>query len=119
MTNHLVDGGKDGLGIPVIPDVGWNGAPDIHDVLVADLVERLCAHARRHVCLNHAENLSGESSGTARHFELLDRLDGNAVGHQCFSAVNVSVLPSCPVTAPAMSSPPASSARINSWQISL
>src|SRR3989338_10109082 len=71
VTNHLIDGGENGLRIPLIPHVGWNGALDIHDVVVADSVERLRAHPRNHVGLNHAENLCSKPACLPRHLDVL------------------------------------------------
>jgi hypothetical protein len=118
VTHHLVDRSEDGLGIPVIPHVGRDGALDIHDMVVADAVERLRAHPRYHMRLNHAENLCGKPTGPPHHLEFRRRLDGNAVRHQCFSAGDAPGLPSCPEAAKLISIPPASSALINNWQIS-
>ena len=81
MTDNLVDGGEDGVRIPEIPHVGWNGTLDVHDVVVADSVERLRAHPRHHVGRDHAENLCGKPAGPPRHPDVLGGLEDNAASH--------------------------------------
>jgi hypothetical protein len=118
VAHHLVDGGQYGLGIAEVAHVGGDGGLDIHDVLVADAVERLGADPGHDVRLDHAENLRGQLAGPPRYRDLLRRLDDDAAGHQRLPAGDGRGLPAWAVAAVTMSRPPASSAWTSSWQTS-
>src|SRR5690606_19971465 len=75
----VVDRDAGGLGIAAVADVGRDRALHLHDVVVADAVQFLGAHARLHVRGDHFQHLGGQAAGDAH---LLDFFGGLEVhGH--------------------------------------
>src|SRR5690606_29540171 len=62
---HMVDGGADGLGKPLVVEGGGDGLLDADDVLVADGVELGGGHPRHHVGTDHVQYLGGQAAGDA------------------------------------------------------
>ncbi|MCY1237412.1 hypothetical protein D9M72_501060 [compost metagenome] len=120
VAHHLVHRGEDGLRIAQVAHVGGNGALHLHDVCVAEAVERFGAHAGHDVGLDHRQDLGGQLCGAPRHHQLFGGLEWNVVcHHQCLPFAGARGLPGgAAVTVAAMSSPPESSAWISSWQTS-
>src|SRR5690606_29373176 len=79
VADHVVDRDAGGLGIAAVADVGGDGALHVDDVVVADAVQFLGAHARLHVRGDHLQHLGGQAAGDAH---LLDFFGGLEVhGH--------------------------------------
>src|SRR5690606_8034562 len=79
MADDVVDRDAGGLGIAAVADVGRDRALHLHDVVVADAVQFLGAHARLHVRGDHFQHLGGQAAGDAH---LLDCFGGLEVhGH--------------------------------------
>ena len=79
VADDVVDRGADGLGEAAVADVGRDRALHVDDVVVADAVQFLGAHARFHVRGHHLQHLGGQPAGDAHLLDFCRGLGGD--GH--------------------------------------
>ncbi|MNV94588.1 hypothetical protein D3C71_1894000 [compost metagenome] len=80
MAHHMVDRGADRLGVAVVADVGGDAAQRIHDVVVAQLVQRVGADAGTHMRHQHVQHFGGKLAGAARLGNIGNGVDGGGQG---------------------------------------
>src|SRR5258706_6216158 len=66
VADHMIDRRTDGFGEAAIADVGRNRLLDVHDVVVADGIQRLGTHAGVDMFANYVQNVGCQAPGYAQ-----------------------------------------------------
>ena len=80
VADHVVDRGAHRLGVAAITDVGRDRALHLDDVVMADPVQFLGAHARLDVVADQVEHFGGQAAGDAHLFDFLGGLQVHGHG---------------------------------------
>ena len=118
VADHSVRRNTGGFGKAVIADVRWNNLQLIDDIRVTNLIQRFSADASFDMTANHGEHIRSQPSGNPKLDQIIFSLDADTRTHYIASR-KLSIDGERPNGVTDRTVPPAFSARMSNWQMSL